>query len=143
MVDEKRADPDQEERMARAWEPVALPPDIPAPAGAYSPVVRAGSMLFVSGQVPVEPRTRELMGTDVTTQTKAVLANLERVLGYAGARMADVVAVTAYLASIEDWDAFDAVYRTTFQKPYPTRTTVSAGLHGFLVEISAVAVIPG
>jgi 2-iminobutanoate/2-iminopropanoate deaminase len=143
MVDEKRADPDKEEGMARAWEPVALPPDIPAPAGAYSPVVRAGTMLFVSGQVPVDPRTRELMGTDVTTQTKAVLANLARVLGYAGARLADVVAVTAYLASIEDWDGFDAVYRTTFQKPYPTRTTVGAGLHGFLVEISAVAVIPG
>lgn len=125
----------------RGWEPVKLPADVPAPAGAYSPVVRAGAMVFVSGQVPIDPRTRQLVGSDVTAQTKAVLGNLERVLGYAGGSLADVVSVTAYLASIEYWDEFDAAYRSVFQKPYPTRTTVGAELHGFLVEISAVAVI--
>lgn len=130
-----------EANRRRAWEAVQLPADVPAPAGAYSPVVRAGSTVFVSGQVPVDPRTRQLVGNDVTTQTKAVLANLERVLGYAGGSLADVVSVTAYLASIEYWDEFDAAYRSVFQEPYPTRTTVGAGLHGFLVEISAVAVI--
>jgi 2-iminobutanoate/2-iminopropanoate deaminase len=96
-------------------------------------------MVFVSGQVPIDPRTRQLIGNDIATQTRAVLANLERVLGYAGCGLADVVSVTAYLASIDDWDAFDATYRTIFSEPYPTRTTLGAGLHGFLVEISAVA----
>jgi 2-iminobutanoate/2-iminopropanoate deaminase len=96
-------------------------------------------MVFVSGQVPIDPRTRQLIGNDIATQTRAVLANLERVLGYAGCGLADVVSATAYLASIDDWDAFDATYRTIFSEPYPTRTTLGAGLHGFLVEISAVA----
>ncbi|MGH7500587.1 MAG: RidA family protein [Longimicrobiales bacterium] len=126
--------------MNRSWQPVGLPPDIPAPAGAYSPVARAGQLLFVSGQVPVDARTRQLVGGDVTTQTKAVLANVARVLGYAGATLDDVVSVTAYLARIEDWDEFNEVYRSAFRPPYPTRTTVGVGLHGFLVEMSVIAV---
>ncbi|MCI0432736.1 MAG: RidA family protein [Gemmatimonadetes bacterium] len=126
----------------RAWVPVAVPSDVPAPAGAYSPAVRAGDLIFVSGQVPVDARTRALIGEDVATQTRAVLANVERVLGYAGAALADVISVTVYLADIGEWDAFNAVYREAFRPPYPTRTTVGAALHGFLVEISAVACRP-
>jgi 2-iminobutanoate/2-iminopropanoate deaminase len=106
-------------------------------------VVRAGQLLFVSGQVPVDARTREVIGDDVTKQTRAVVANLKRVLGYAGATLDDVVSVTAYLSRIEDWDEFNEVYRSSFSPPYPTRTTVGAGLHGFLVEMSAIAVARG
>jgi len=120
-----------------------VPADVPAPAGAYSPAVVAGNLVFVSGQVPVDPHTRELVGRDIATQTRAVLRNVERVLGYAGASLDDVVSVTAYLADIGGWDEFNAVYRDVFRPPYPTRTTLGAGLHGFLVEISAVAVKQG
>lgn len=123
----------------RSWMPVTLPKEYPAPVGAYSPAIRAGDLIFVSGQVPRDPRTGELIGGDVRTQTRAVLANVERVLGAAGATLRDVVAVTAYLADIGDWDAFNEVYRDSFTPPYPTRTTVGAMLHGVLVEISVIA----
>jgi 2-iminobutanoate/2-iminopropanoate deaminase len=129
------------ENNERAWTAVELPAGVPRPAGAYSPVVRAGDFIYVSGQVPRDPVTGA-MGEDVESQTRGVLRNLARVLGYAGATLGDVVSITAYLSTIDDWDAFNAVYREHFEAPFPTRTTVGAGLHGFLVEISAVAYRP-
>jgi 2-iminobutanoate/2-iminopropanoate deaminase len=124
----------------RAWQPVTLPPDLPAPKGAYSPAVRFGDMLFVSGQVPRDVRTGELFGDDIRAQTRGVLENLRRVLEAGGATLDDVVAVNAYLADPDDWAAFNEVYRETFSPPYPTRTTVGAQLRGILVEVSAIAV---
>jgi 2-iminobutanoate/2-iminopropanoate deaminase len=126
----------------RAWHAVPLPPDVPTPKGAYSPAVRFGDLLFVSGQVPRDLRTGELLGEDIRAQTRGVLGNLRRVLDTAGATLDDVVAVNAYLADAGDWDAFNEVYRETFTPPYPTRTTVGAGLRGILVEVSAIAVRP-
>ena len=123
----------------RLWTPVSLSSEFRPPVGAYSPAVRAGGLIFVSGQVPKDPHTGATLGGDVSEQTRRVLANVERVLRSAGATLSDVVSVTAYLQHIEDWDAFDAVYRAIFQPPYPTRTTVGANLHGFLVEISVIA----
>lgn len=126
---------------AARWTPVMVPGQ-PAPAGAYSPAVRAGNLIFVSGQVPRDPQTGVLVGDDVRTQTRQTFANIERVLAAAGASLHDIVSVTAYLARIEDWDAFNQEYRTLLQPPFPTRTTVGAGLHGFLVELSVIAVAP-
>ena len=123
----------------RSWTAVALPPDVPPPKGAYSPAVRAGDLVFVSGQVPRDVRTGELLGRDVREQARSTLQNLRGALQAAGATLDDVVAVTVYLASIDDWGAFNEVYRETFTSPYPTRTVVGAQLHGFLVEISAIA----
>jgi 2-iminobutanoate/2-iminopropanoate deaminase len=126
----------------RSWSPVTLPAEFRPPAGTYSPAVRAGNLLFVSGQVPRDPRTGEMNGADVREQTRTVLANTARVLEAAGASLADVVSVTAYLARIEDWDAFNEAYRAAFTPPFPSRTTVGAALRGCLVEISVIAVIP-
>ncbi|HEY0809060.1 MAG TPA: RidA family protein, partial [Longimicrobiales bacterium] len=81
-------------------------------------------------------------GSDVATQTHAVLDRIERVLSAAGAKLSDVVSVTAYLADINNWDEFNNAYKTRFEQPFPTRTTVGAGLHGFLVEISVIAYLP-
>lgn len=125
----------------RHWQPIA-PPDLPAPKGAYSPAARAGDLIFVSGQVPRDVRTGELLGTDVRAQSRGVLANLRRVLEAAGARLDDVVSVTVYLANPDDWTTFNDVYRETFTPPYPARAVVGAGLRGILVEVSAVAVRP-
>lgn len=125
----------------RHWSPVSLPPAFKPPAGAYSPAVRAGNLIFVSGQVPKDPQTGETVGSDISEQTRYVLTATERVLHAAGASLADVVAVTAYLQRIDDWDAFNAAYRAVFQPPYPARTTVGADLHGFLVEISVIAAV--
>ncbi|MBX6365896.1 MAG: RidA family protein, partial [Gemmatimonadetes bacterium] len=116
----------------RAWHPVGLP-DAPPPRGAYSRAVRAGNLVFVSGQVPRDPRTGQLLGDDIESQTRAVLTLLADVLAAAGARMDDVVAITAYLQNIGDWEAFNRIYAEAFRPPYPSRTTVGADLHGVLV----------
>jgi 2-iminobutanoate/2-iminopropanoate deaminase len=123
---------------SRAWQPVQPAADAPPPAGAYSSAILAGDLIFVSGQVPRDPRTGELPD-GVVAQTRQVLENLRAVLAAAGASLDDVVSITAYLAHIGDWEEFNAAYRDVFRPPYPTRTTVGAHLHGFLVEISAVA----
>ena len=122
----------------RSWQPITLP-DAPPPKGAYSPAVRAGDLLFVSGQVPRDFRTGELLGDDIESQSRGVLANLRRVLEVGGAGLEDVVSVTVYLADPDDWTAFNDVYRETFTPPYPARAAVGAGLRGILVEVSAVA----
>jgi 2-iminobutanoate/2-iminopropanoate deaminase len=124
-----------------AWTPVHLPPDVPAPKGPYTPAVRAGGFVYVSGQVPRDQLTGELAGNDVATQTRMTLSNLQRVLEQANAGLEDVVSVTVYLARADDWDAMNTVYREMFHPPYPTRTTVGAELRGILVEISAVAYV--
>jgi 2-iminobutanoate/2-iminopropanoate deaminase len=125
----------------RAWQPVTLGDDYPPPAGAYSPAVRAGELLFVSGQVPRDPRTGATVGGDVVAQSRRVLDNLRLVLEAAGASLDDVVSVTVYLADVADWGTFNDLYRATFRPPYPARTVVGAQLRGVLVEVSAVAYV--
>ena len=125
----------------RDWTSLTLP-DLPPPAGAYSPGVRAGNLLFVSGQTPRDPATGQIVGTTVEAQTRVTLANMERILRAGGAGFTNVVSVTVYLADENDWGAFDKVYRTVFAPPFPTRAVVGASLRGILVEISAVAFLP-
>lgn len=127
----------------RRWTPVTLGADVPPPKGAYSPAVRAGDLVFVSGQVPKNPTTGVVEGATIQEQTRRVLENLREVLVAAGATLDDVVSVTVYLADERDWDAFNAEYKQTFQPPYPARAVVGAGLRGVLVEISAIAALRG
>ncbi|MDQ3950870.1 MAG: RidA family protein, partial [Gemmatimonadota bacterium] len=98
----------------RSWQPVSLGPPVPAPKGAYSPAVRFGDLLFVSGQVPRDLRTGQLLGDDIGAQTKGVLGNLRHVLEASGATLDDVMAVTVYLADPDDWGAFNEIYREIF-----------------------------
>ena len=125
----------------RHWQPVTLGPDVQPPAGAYSPGVRAGRMLFVSGQTPRDPRTGNIEGSDLATQARRTLENVRAILAAGGASMQDVVMVTVYLADEKDWPEFNAIYKTVFEPPYPARAVVGAGLRGILVEISVVAYI--
>lgn len=127
----------------RQWEPVRLGGEFPAPVGAYSPAAKAGPFVFVSGQVPRDPASGKLVGDTVETQTKQVITNVERALRAAGAELTDVVSVIVYLADIEDWGKFNEAYKALMPTPYPTRTALGAGLHGVLVEISAVAYVGG
>ena len=127
----------------RSWTAVALGAEVPPPAGPYSPAVRAGDFVYVSGQVPRDPRTGELLGTTIQDQSRATLANVRRVLAAAGATMNEVVSVTVYLVDENDWGEFNSVYKTFFDAPYPARAVVGASLRGILVEVSAVAFAPG
>jgi 2-iminobutanoate/2-iminopropanoate deaminase len=125
----------------RSWQPAFLPGDLPKPVGAYSPAVRAGDFVFVSGQVPVDPKTQKVVSEDFETQVRQTLSNVKAALGAAGATLDDVVSVIAYLTSMDDWGGFNDIYKETFQAPYPTRTAVGAMLRGFKVEVSAIAYV--
>ena len=124
------------------WTPIHHPPEVPRPKGPYTPAVRAGEFIFVSGQVPHSIATGELVGDDVATQTRQVLSNVRDLLRAAGATMADVVSVTVYLQRSDDWGTMNEVYGEFFREPQPARTTVGADLRGILVEISAIAHAP-
>lgn len=126
---------------ARSWTPIHLP-DLPPPVGAYSPAVRAGDLIFVSGQVPRDPATGTLLGDTIEEQTRSTLANVARALKSAGASLDDVVSATVYLASEDDWTAFNDVYKSVMTPPYPSRAAVGVSLRGILVEISVVAYRP-
>lgn len=125
----------------RAWQPVMLGDDVPRPAGAYSPGARAADLLFVSGQVPRDVATGEVVGGGIEPQTRRVLENVRLVLAAGGASLDDVVSVTVYLADVDHWGAFNEIYKATFSPPYPARAVVGAQLRGILVEVSAVAVV--
>jgi len=125
----------------RSWQPFFLSDDVPRPIGAYSPAVRAGDFVFISGQVPRDLRTGKLPGEDIQRQVRQVLANVKEALAAAGATLDDVVSVTAYLKNVDDWTAFNDIYKATFRAPYPTRTAIGSDLRGILVEISAIAYV--
>ena len=118
-----------------------LPAGTPPPKGPYTPAVRAGDFVYLSGQTPRDPRTGELAGDDIATQTRQVLSNVRWLLEQAGASMSDVVSMTVYLAHASDWTAMNAIYAEFFTKPFPTRTTVGAELRDILIEVSAVAYV--
>jgi 2-iminobutanoate/2-iminopropanoate deaminase len=99
-------------------------PAAPAAIGPYSQAVRAGSLLFVSGQVPIDPATGSMASGDVAAQTRRVLDNIGAVLTAGGRSFADVVRTTVFLADMNDFAAMNEVYGTYFPKPYPARATV-------------------
>ena len=134
--------PQQPAERTAGWQSVMLP-DAPAPQGAYSPAVRAGDLVFVSGQVPRDPVTGQLAGDDIATQTRQTLRNVERALAAAGATLGDVVSMTVYITDTDDWGTFDAASREIMRPPFPTRAVVGVSLRGILVEISAVAYVGG
>lgn len=118
--------------------------DAPKPKGAYSPVVRAGDFLFVSGQGPIDPKTQEFVFSDIRAQTKLVLENVERALAGCGASRKDIVKCGVFLASASDFAAMNETYAAFFGDTRPARTTVQAALveEGMKVEIDCVAYLP-
>ena len=115
----------------------------PRAIGPYSQAVRAGQLLFCSGQIPIDPTTGELAGSDAAGQTRQVLANLSAVLAAAGATFRHVVKTTVYLADMSDFAAMNDVYSAAFESPAPARSTIqAAGLpRNARVEIDVIAVL--
>lgn len=118
-----------------------FPSKAPKPIGAYSPGLRVGDFVFVSGQGPLNPATGKLAGDTIEEQTAQVLENIQAILEAGGATMADVVKSTVHLADLDHFQRFNNVYATYFPDPKPTRTTVGSQLLGILVEIDVIAYV--
>lgn len=115
----------------------------PAAVGAYSQGIIAGGFVFTAGQIPLIPGTSNLREGGIEAQTRQVMNNISGVLEAAGSSMDQVVKTTVFLADINDFAAFNAVYSEYFPQSPPARTTVQAGALpiGALIEVEAVALL--
>ena len=120
------------------------PAGLPKPRGPYSPVVRAGDFLFVSGQGPIDPATDQMSNGDIQHETRIVLNNIKRILEGVGASMKDVVRVGVFISDGKDFAKMNEVYAEFFGNDKPARTTVVTGFAAPLmkVEIDCVAYKP-
>ena len=116
----------------------------PQAIGPYSQGIRAGGLLFVSGQIPLDPATGVMVVGDIADQTRRVFQNLEEILKAAGASFDHVVRTTVYLADMGDFAAMNEVYGTYFSSPAPARSTIQAAAlpRNARVEIDVIASIP-
>ena len=119
-------------------------PDAPQAIGPYSQAIRAGQFLFLSGQIPLDPVTGEVVAGDVRAQTRRVLDNIGGVLAAAGVTMDAVVKTTVFLIDLADFTAMNEVYATAFEDPAPARSTVQVSRlpRDVRVEIEVVALLP-
>jgi 2-iminobutanoate/2-iminopropanoate deaminase len=101
-------------------------PGAPKAIGPYSSALRADPFLFISGQVPFDPATGNMIDGDIKAQTHRVLENIGALLKSGGLSYANVVRTTVFLADMNDFAAMNDVYRTIFIEPYPARSTVQA-----------------
>ncbi len=118
-----------------------VPPAGPKAIGPYSPAIRAKDMLFISGQLGVDPSTGELEN-GVKAQAERALKNLEALLSASGLGFEDIVKTTIFLASMSDFATVNEVYTSHVVEPYPARSTIQVAAlpKGALVEIEALAI---
>jgi 2-iminobutanoate/2-iminopropanoate deaminase len=116
-------------------------PNVPKPVGPYSAAIRAGQFLFISGQIPLDPATGQMVAGDIGVHTRRVLQNVGALLDAAGLSFADVVRTTVFLADLGDFSPMNEVYATFFQEPYPARSTIQAARlpRDARVEIDVIA----
>ena len=115
----------------------------PKAIGPYSQAVKAGNLLFVSGQIPIDPATGELLQGDVALQTHRVIQNLSEILKAAGSSLDAVVRTTVYLADMNEFAAMNEVYGSYFNAPAPARATVQVARlpRDAKVEIDVIAAL--
>ncbi|WP_297956331.1 RidA family protein [uncultured Desulfobulbus sp.] len=112
----------------------------PAAIGPYSQAVHFGHLLFVSGTLPVDPRTGQLVGGDIEAQSRQVFRNLAAIAEAAGGQLADAVKVTVFLTDLGDFQRVNGVYREWFGEPFPARSTVQVAALplGAPLEVEAI-----
>jgi 2-iminobutanoate/2-iminopropanoate deaminase len=118
-------------------------PDAPQAMGAYSPAIKAGNLLFVSGQIPIDPASGALIDGDITAQTEQVMRNLGALLRAAGVGFEHVVRTTVFLADMGDFAAMNEVYGRHVAAPPPARATVQVARlpRDVKIEVDAIAVL--
>lgn len=114
--------------------------DAPFGAGPYSPAIRAGDFLFLSGIGALHAETHEILGEDVVAQTRCTMANIEAILTAGGATLDQVIKMDVYLQNPDDYEAFNNTYGEYFSPPYPARLTVGAGqVWDMLIKMDCIA----
>ena len=115
----------------------------PQAIGPYSQGIVAGNLVFVSGQIPIDPKTGNFAGDEIASQTTQVLLNIKAVLAEVGLSLNDVVKTTVFLSDMNSFVGMNAVYATFFDEPFPARAAVEAARlpKDVLVEIEAIAQI--
>ena len=119
-------------------------PDAPKAIGPYSQAIRANGLVFISGQVAIDPATQQVIEGDVTVQTERVMKNLAAILSAAGSSVEQVLRCTVFLKSMNDFAAMNAVYGKYFSSGPPARSTVEVSRlpKDVLVEIDVIALTP-
>ena len=114
----------------------------PAAIGPYSQAIMEGTLIFTSGQIPIDPATGELCNRDMVTAARQALQNLQAVLVAGGADMGTVIKTTVFLKDIRDFQVFNGVYAQFFKEPFPARSCVQVAAlpREALVEVEAIAV---
>ena len=118
-------------------------PRAPIGPGPYSPALRVGDFVFLSGQASIDPDTHEIIGETIEEQARNTLTFIQALLEAAGASLDDVVKVTPFLTHAEDYERFSAVYEEFFRnEPLPTRTTVAAAqVWDHLIKMDCIAYV--
>jgi 2-iminobutanoate/2-iminopropanoate deaminase len=119
-------------------------PGAPKAMGAYSPAIKAGNLVFVSGQIPVDPATGQLVDGDMAAQADRVMKNLAAVLAGAGLDFSHVVRTTVFLTDMDAFSAMNEVYAKYIVDPPPARATVQVARlpRDVKIEIDCIAMIP-
>jgi 2-iminobutanoate/2-iminopropanoate deaminase len=119
-------------------------PDAPRAMGAYSPAIRAGNLLFISGQIPINPATGELVTGGIAAEAEQVMRNLAALLKAADVGFEHVVRTTVFLADMNDFAGMNEVYARYLVDPPPARATVQVARlpRDVRIEVDAIAVLP-
>lgn len=120
-------------------------PNAPAAIGTYSQAVRTGDLVFLSGQIPLDPATMEVVDGGIEAQVRRVFDNLDAVCKAAGGSLADLVKLNVFLTDMNDFPVVNEVMSAYFQEPYPARAAVGVAAlpRGVAVEMEAVMALEG
>ena len=116
----------------------------PAAIGTYSQALRVGELVFLSGQIPLDPATMQLVSDDAEAQIRQVFDNLAAVANAAGGGLADITKLTVYLLDLGDFEQVNAVMAERFEEPYPARAAIGVAAlpRGARVEVEGILVLP-
>ncbi|TFG82236.1 MAG: RidA family protein [Erysipelotrichales bacterium] len=117
-------------------------PNAPQAIGPYSPALKLGDFVYLSGQLPLDPQSGKIVGADIQEQTYQVLKNIEAVLSEMNLETRHIVKTTVFLSDLADFDAMNEIYATYFAQPYPARSCVQvcALPKGAKIEIEALVI---
>lgn len=118
--------------------------EAPKPLGVYSQAVVGGGLIFISGQLPINPKTNKLIEQDIKKQTRQIIKNIEMILAIEGARLEDILKINAFLRVIDNFREMNEVFQEFFSvnPPARTTTTVKEFPPGVLIEVDAIALKP-